>query len=272
MFFKSQPPSNWIKCQNCKNIIFKQELEENLYVCSKCNYHFNINAHYRIKITFDNFKELYQEIYPKDFLNFEDYSKKLKEDQQKTNLTDAIIVGYGYLKGDKNRYKVSVGVMDFNFRGGSMGSVVGEKIALISEYALKNDTPLIIFSSSGGARMQEGIISLMQMAKTVSAIKLLNKNRIPFINVITHPTTGGVAASFVGIADIILSEIGALIGFAGQRVIEQTIKQKLPPDFQTAEFCLKYGLIDNIVHRHNIPNTLLKFINSFYFYKNKIIN
>jgi len=270
MFFKSEKSNNWIKCEKCKNIIFKQDLEENLYVCPKCNYHFNINAYYRIKITFDDFVELYKDIYPKDFLNFEDYSKKLKEDQIKTNLVDTIIVGYGHLKGDKNRYIVSIGVMDFNFRGGSMGSVVGEKIALISEYALKNDTPLIIFSSSGGARMQEGIISLMQMAKTVSAIKLLNKNRIPFINVITHPTTGGVAASFVGIADIILSEIGALIGFAGQRVIEQTIKQKLPPDFQTAEFCLKYGLIDNTVHRHNISNTLLKFINSFYFYKIKL--
>ncbi len=267
MFFKTQNSNNWIKCEKCKTIIFKQDLEENLYVCTKCNYHFVINAHYRIKITFDSFYELFKEIYPKDFLNFDDYSKKLKEDQEKTNLTDAIITGYGCLKGDINKYKVSVGIMDFNFRGGSMGSVVGEKIALISEYALKNDTPLIIFSSSGGARMQEGIISLMQMAKTISAIKLLNKNRIPFINIITHPTTGGVAASFVGIADIILSEIGALIGFAGQRVIEQTIKQKLPPDFQTAEFSLKYGLIDNIVHRHNIPNILSKFINSFYFYK-----
>ncbi|MGB9638597.1 MAG: acetyl-CoA carboxylase, carboxyltransferase subunit beta [bacterium] len=269
MFFKSQNSSNWIKCEKCKSIIFKQDLEENLYVCNKCNYHFVINAHYRIKITFDNFVELYKEIYPKDFLNFDDYSKKLKEDQEKTNLSDAIIVGVGNIKNDQNKHKVSIGIMDFNFRGGSMGSVVGEKIALISEYALKNDTPLIIFSSSGGARMQEGIISLMQMAKTVSVIKLLNKNRIPFINVITHPTTGGVAASFVGIADIILSEPGALIGFAGQRVIEQTIKQKLPQDFQTAEFSLKYGLIDNIVHRHNIPSTLIKFINSFYFYKIK---
>ena len=268
MFFKSLSPSNWIKCEKCKNIIFKQDLEENQFVCNKCNYHFVISAEYRIKITFDYFEELFKELYPKNFLDFEDYSEKLKEDQIKTNLNDAIITGYGYLKGDKNKYKVSLGIMDFNFRGGSMGSVVGEKIALISEYALKNDTPLIIFSSSGGARMQEGIISLMQMAKTVSSIKLLNKNRIPFINVITHPTTGGVAASFVGIADIILSEVGALIGFAGKRVIEQTIKQKLPPDFQSAEFCLKYGLIDNIVHRHNIPSVLLKFIESFYFYKN----
>ncbi|MCS7244324.1 MAG: acetyl-CoA carboxylase carboxyltransferase subunit beta [Candidatus Calescibacterium sp.] len=260
--------NEWIKCESCGSIINRSDLEENLWICPKCGRHFYIGSKKRIDMYFCDFKEMYTMIKPLDFLNFEDYSEKLKKDSERIGIDDAIIVGIGYLKQDLEKScLIGVGVMDFGFRGGSMGSVVGQKISLISEYCYENEIPLVIFSASGGARMQEGIISLMQMAKTVGVINKLKKKRIPFINVVTNPTTGGVAASFVGIADIIVSEPGAIIGFAGQRVIEQTIKKKLPPNFQTAEFNLQNGLIDQIVDRKKMGDFIYRFVSSFYYWK-----
>lgn len=262
----------WVKCEKCSSIINKIDLEENLWICTKCNKHLYISARKRIEITFSDFKEMYQDIKPLDFLNFEDYSKKIKMDSQKLGIEDAIIVGTAYLREDIGKdYLIGVGVMDFGFRGGSMGSVVGQKIYLIAQYCYDNEIPLVIFSASGGARMQEGIVSLMQMAKTVSMINRLKSRRVPFINVVTNPTTGGVAASFVGLADIIISEPEAIIGFAGQRVIEQTIKRKLPPNFQTAEFNLENGLIDYVIDRRKIGTFILKFVSSFYKWKSKYV-
>ncbi|MEN3015574.1 MAG: acetyl-CoA carboxylase carboxyltransferase subunit beta [bacterium] len=259
--------NQWTKCDKCRQIISAVDLEENLWVCPKCNNHQYITATQRIQITFNHYQELFKDIKPKDFLNFEDYAEKLKKDAEKLGIEEAIVVGQAYLLPDQqNEYPICFGIMDFGFRGGSMGSVVGEKIALIAQVAYEKQQPLIIFSASGGARMQEGIIALMQMAKTVASINKLKQKKIPFINVVTNPTTGGVAASFVGIADIIISEPEAIIGFAGQRVIEQTIKKKLPPNFQTAEFNLSNGLIDQIVHRKKIPYFLLEFIKAFYFW------
>ncbi len=261
----------WVKCEKCGSIVNKIDLEENLFVCPKCNHHFYINSKKRIELTFCSFQEKFNSIKPVDFLNFDDYSEKLLKDSQKLGIDDAVIVGLGYLLDDvEKKYLVGVGVMEFGFRGGSMGSVVGEKISLIAEECYNQELPLILFSSSGGARMQEGIISLMQMAKTVGSIDKLKKNRIPFINVVVNPTTGGVAASFVGIADIIIAEPGAIIGFAGQRVIEQTIKKKLPPNFQTSEFNLNNGLIDCVIERKRIPSFLYQLVSSFYYWKNKI--
>jgi acetyl-CoA carboxylase carboxyl transferase subunit beta len=260
--------SEWIKCEKCKSIINKLDLEENYWICTKCNYHFTINSETRIKLFFSDFQELYTSIKPIDFLKFDDYEEKLKKDQEKLNIDDAVRVGLGYLKEDKEKkYLIGSAIMDFYFRGGSMGSVVGEKISLIAEECYDKELPLVIFSASGGARMQEGIISLMQMAKTVGVINKLRKKRIPFINVALNPTTGGVAASFVGIADIIVAETGALIGFAGQRVIEQTINKKLPPTFQTAEFNLENGLIDQVLSRKNLGSFIFKLIHSYYFWK-----
>lgn len=261
--------NEWVKCEKCKSIINKTDLEENYWVCPKCNFHFYIPSLQRIQITFSEFEELYKGIKTKDFLKFDDYDQKVKKDIEKLSIEEAVVVGKGYLKGDgKRNYLVGTAIMDFGFRGGSMGSVVGEKIALISEYCYENQIPLVIFSASGGARMQEGIISLMQMAKTVSLINKLKSKRIPFINVVTNPTTGGVAASFVGIADIIISEPGAILGFAGRRVIEQTIKKRLPDNFQTAEFNLNNGLIDAIIERKKIPSFLFNFISAYYYYHN----
>lgn len=258
----------WVKCEKCLFIINRADLEENLWVCPKCNYHFYITAQKRIEITFTNFQEYYKYIKPLDFLAFPEYHDKLIQDQKKLNLMDGIITGLGYIKEDiENNYLVAVAVMEFHFRGGSMGSVIGEKLALITEEAISREIPLIVFSASGGARMQEGIVALMQMAKTVSVINKLKSKRIPFINVALNPTTGGVAASFVAIADIIIAEPGAIIGFAGQRVIEQTIKKKLPPNFQSSEFNLNNGLIDQIVERKKIPLFLYNFIKAFYFWK-----
>ncbi len=261
--------NQWIKCEKCRSIISTPDLEENLFVCPKCNNHFYISARKTIEIMFQDFQELYSHIRSIDFLKFDDYEEKLKKDIEKLGINEAVVVGYGYLKIDRDKKnEIGCAVMDFGFRGGSMGSVVGEKISLIAEYCYQKELPLVIFSASGGARMQEGIISLMQMAKTVSVINKLKSKRIPFINVVTNPTTGGVAASFVAIADIIIAEPLATIGFAGQRVIEQTIKKKLPPNFQTSEFSLNNGLIDAIVHRKDLAQFILNFVSSFYFWKN----
>ena len=247
----------WVKCYNCNAQLTRKEFEKNQMVCPKCDYHFRINARTRINQIFDenSFKELYKNIRPTDPLNFidtESYIERQKKANKKTGLNDAIITGIGKING----YKTACAIMDFDYMGGSMGSVVGEKVTLIIEKALEEKLPVIIFTSSGGARMQESALSLMQMAKTSLAVSRLNDEKLLYITVLTEPTFGGVTASFGTLGDIIIAEKGARIGFAGRRVIEQTIRQKLPEDFQTAEYLLKYGQIDNVSRRHELKNTL----------------
>jgi acetyl-CoA carboxylase carboxyl transferase subunit beta len=255
----------WSKCNVCQEIIYKKELERNLNVCPKCSYHFPIQAQKRLAIVADDgsFKELDRELVPVDLIAFRDlkrYSDRLHEAQQKTGLNDAFITG----KCEINRLPAMVGVFEFDFLGGSLGSVVGEKIARMVEKAMDEKIGAIIFTSSGGARMQEGILSLMQMAKTSAALARLRKERLPYISVLTDPTTGGVTASFGMLGDIILAEPGALIGFAGPRVIKETIKADLPPGFQRAEYLLKHGMIDLIVERRRLKETLGKFLDLLY--------
>ncbi|MCL4427642.1 MAG: acetyl-CoA carboxylase, carboxyltransferase subunit beta [Deltaproteobacteria bacterium] len=260
------PEGLWIKCPSCSEIIYKKELERNLEVCPKCNYHFRLKALRRIEIIFDegSFKELFQDIKPADLLNFTDtkrYKDRLKEDADKTGLSDAVVAGEGNIHG----IRAASSIFDFNFMGGSMGMVVGEKIAKTFEYAITNKLPVIIFSSSGGARMQEGIHSLMQMSKTVALVSEFNRTGMPYISVMTDPTTGGVSASFATVGDVIIAEPKALIGFAGPRVIEKTIHQSLPEGFQRSEYLLEHGMIDMIVERKDLKdvlkNLLLLFIN-----------
>ena len=251
------PEGLWIKCPSCSEIIYKKELERNLEVCPKCNYHFRINADRRINITFDegSFKSLFEDITPQDLLDFTDtkkYRDRLKEDSKKTGLSDAVISGEGTI----DKIRVAATLCDFKLMGGSMGRVVGEKIAKTFEYAIQKKLPVIIFSSSGGARMQEGIFSLMQMAKTVAFVSEFQKVSLPYISVVTDPTTGGVSASFASLGDVIIAEPKALIGFAGPRVIEKTIHQSLPEGFQRSEYLLEHGMIDMIVERKDIKNTL----------------
>ena len=253
-----------VKCKNCNKETDPDELLINLNVCSNCGYHDYIGARERIQITSDegSFNEMAQDLNSVDFLNFYDlksYSSRLKEARLKSGLNEAIVVGDARING----FKTSLGVMDFSFMGGSMGSVVGEKIKIIADYSIANKLPLIIFCASGGARMQEGIMSLMQMAKTVSCINRLRENKIPYICLITNPTTGGVSASFAAIADIIISEPGTLFCFAGPRVVEQTIKKAVPPDFGSAERNLRNGQLDMIVERKNIKDILTRLLKLF---------
>lgn len=266
--FKPQPinPPNelWIKCNGCSELLYKKELLRNLYVCSKCNFHFRLSPYERIKITLDkkSFKEAFTDIFPSDFLHFKDikgYGERLKEASKETKLSDAIICGFGKIDGRD----VAIGIMDFSFMGGSMGSVVGEKIVLLSEKAASLSLPLIIFSASGGARMQEGMVSLFQMAKTAASISSFKKSGRPFISVLTDPTTGGVSASFAFLGDIIIAEPKALIGFAGPRVIEQTIRERLPEDFQRAESLLAHGMIDMVVERKELKKRLSSLLSLF---------
>ena len=253
----SIPEGLWIKCPSCSEIIYKKELERNLEVCPKCNYHFRLKAFRRIEIIFDegSFKELFRDIEPADVLNFTDtkrYKDRLKEDAEKTGLSDAVVAGEGNIHG----IRAASSIFDFNFMGGSMGRVAGEKIARTFEYAIANNLPVIIFSSSGGARMQEGIYSLMQMSKTVALVSEFNRTSMPYISVLTDPTTGGVSASFATIGDVIIAEPKALIGFAGPRVIEKTIHQSLPEGFQRSEYLLEHGMIDMIVERKDLRDVL----------------
>ena len=255
----------WSKCNVCNEIIYKKELERNLNVCPKCGYHFPISAQKRIAIVADDgsFRELDRDLAPVDPIHFRDtkrYLERLKEAQKKTGLKDAFITGKGNIQG----LPVMIGVFDFSFLGGSLGSVVGEKIARMVEKAMEERVGVIIFSSSGGARMQEGIISLMQMAKTTAALSLLRRERLPYISVLTDPTTGGVTASFGMLGDVIMAEPGALIGFAGPRVIKETIKTDLPPGFQRAEYLLKHGMIDLIVERRKLKGVLGRLLGLFY--------
>lgn len=244
----------WTKCNNCKEIIFNKKLVENLMVCPECNQHFRISARDRLAITIDgdSFQEFAVELYSEDPLKFPNYTDKLAKAKAKTGLNEAIISGEATIKG----FPVVIGVMDFSFMGGSMGSVVGEKITLAIEKSIETKKPLVLITTAGGARMQEGLISLMQMAKTSAAVKKLDNEGILYISVMTDPTSGGVTASFASLADIIIAEEGALIAFAGSRVIKQTISADLPEGFQRAEFLLEHGMVDMVVARHQIKSKL----------------
>jgi acetyl-CoA carboxylase carboxyl transferase subunit beta len=253
------PESLWVKCDGCKEIVYKKEIDRNLKICPKCNYHFRISARERLKLLADegSFVEMDEGLVSVDPLNFKDaisYKDRVKENQKKSGLKEAVISGDALIKG----YPVTLVIMDFFFMGGSMGSVVGEKVSRAAERSLETKQPLIIVSSSGGARMQEGIFSLMQMAKVAAAIGKLKDNGILYISVLCDPTFGGVTASFATLGDIIIAEPRSLIGFAGPRVIEQTIKQPLPDDFQRADFLLEHGLIDIVAGRKNLREILAK--------------
>lgn len=250
-------PDLWVKCVHCDAQLLKEDLENNGMVCPVCDYHFRINARKRIKQLFDenSFEELFTEIKPTDPLEFvdtESYKSRLERAHAKTGLDDAVITGIASIEGNK----VAAAVMDFDYMGGSMGSVVGEKVTRIIEKAIELRLPVLAITSSGGARMQESALSLMQMAKTSCAVSRLDDEKLLYINLLTEPTFGGVTASFGMLGDIIVAEQGARIGFAGRRVIEQTIRQKLPSDFQTAEYLLKYGQVDIVSARKDLRKTL----------------
>jgi len=254
-------PGLWIKCVHCAEQLPKKDLEDNGMVCPLCDYHFRIKARTRISQLFDenSFQEMFSEIRPTDPLNFvdtESYKTRIQQAKDKTGLDDAVITGIAKIDGQE----VATSVMDFEYMGGSMGSVVGEKVTRMMEEALKRKIPMLAITASGGARMQESALSLMQMAKTSCACARLDEAGILYITLLTEPTFGGVTASFGTLGDIIVAEQGARIGFAGRRVIEQTIRQKLPSDFQTAEYLLKFGQIDVISKRKDLKQTLSKIL------------
>ena len=259
---KEVPNNLWSNCPSCGNMIHHKDLNANLRVCLTCNYHFRITAEKRIEILFEknNFKEIELNKITDDPLNFNDkkkYKDRLKEYRKKTGRQDAFILGIGHIAEKKAIF----GFMNFNFMGGSMGRAVGEGIVMGAKKAIENKCPYIIFTSSGGARMQEGIISLMQMPRTVAAVELLNKNKTPYIVVLTEPTTGGVTASFAMLGDITIAEMGSTIGFAGKRVIQDTIREELPIDFQKAEYLYDHGMVDIVVHRKDLKNNLQTILN-----------
>jgi len=254
----------WTRCNNCQKILYKQDILENKNVCPACNFHFRLTARERLEILFDagKFEILDDNIFPVDVLHFEDtkkYSVRLAENTKKTGLNEAVINARGKIGG----IETIVSAMDFFFMGGSMGSVVGEKITRAIERACAEKLPLIIISCSGGARMQEGALSLMQLMKTSGALARLGQAKLPFISLLTDPTTGGTTASYGMLGDLNIAEPNALIGFAGPRVIEQTIKEKLPKGFQRSEFLLKQGLLDDVVERRNLRNYLIKTLSLF---------
>ncbi len=251
------PNGIWVKCDSCGEISYKKELEKNLWVCSKCDFHFRIKSRDYMDLILDGgelveYDENLEATDPLEFKDSKRYPDRIKESQRKTNLKDAIIAGIGKINGKE----VSFAVMEFGFIGGSMGSVVGEKVARAIERALSRRIPLVIVSCSGGARMQEGILSLMQMAKTSALLARLYDHRIPFVSVLTNPTTAGVMASYASLGDVIIAEPKALLGFAGPRVIQQTIKQDLPPGFQSSEFFLEHGFLDLISHRQDLKKNI----------------
>ena len=254
---KDMPGGLWIKCESCGAMLFRKEFEQKNRVCGTCGYHFTLPARERIALTVDagTFEELWANLRAQDVLDFNDrvpYAEKLVQTKQKTGEADAIVCGLGKVKG----FACALGVMNFQFLGGSMGMVVGEKIALLCELALEKKLPVVLFACSGGARMHEGAVSLMQMAKTCGALQRLNQAGIASISVMTHPTTGGVTASFASVCDLLIAEPGALIGFAGPRVIATTIKKELPKGFQRSEFLLEKGQIDRIVPRAQLRDEL----------------
>lgn len=262
---KSNFPSGlWKKCDGCSELVLQEEINNNLSVCPKCKYHYKYNARKRINLLLDenSFVELDQNIKSENPLHFVDkipYSVRLNNAIKKTSENDAFISGHGTINGTG----VQIGSFNFAFMGGSMGAVVGEKVTRLFERSLKTMEPAIVITSSGGARMQEGAFSLMQMAKTSVALQKLQKESIPYWVLLTDPTTGGVAASFAMLGDLLIAEPNALIGFAGPRVIQQTIKQELPQGFQRSEFLLKHGLIDSIVERHDLRDTFVRLTNFF---------
>lgn len=258
---KDMPDGLWMKCEACGEVIYNKQLKENFKVCPKCNYHFRMGAWERIDMLADDgsFSEYDKDIKSIDPLKFNDtkpYPQRILECQKKTGLTEAVITGEMGIDG----IPAVMGVLDFGFIGASMGSVVGEKICRAVEKAVEKKLPLIIVSSSGGARMQEGIFSLMQMPKTSASLALLSDKGLPYISVLTNPTTGGVSASFAFLGDIIIAEPKALIGFAGPRVIKQTIQEELPEGFQTSEFLLEHGMLDMIIQRAELKSTLVRLI------------
>ncbi len=255
---KEIPDGLWTKCEECSEVLYNKTLEENLKVCPKCNYHFTLGAYERINLLIDKdtFLEYDKDMIPDDPLDFKGpkaYKDKILQDQQSTGLKDAAVTGEGMLGANK----VIIAVTDSRFIMGSMGSVVGEKLTRATESATKNKLPLIIISGSGGgARMQEGMFSLMQMAKTSAALSYQRRNKLLYVSILTNPTMGGVMASFAGLGDITIAEPKALLGFTGPRVIEQTIRQKLPLGFQRSEFLLEHGMIDMIINRKNLKSAL----------------
>lgn len=255
---KEIPEGLWTKCEECSEALYIKTLEENMKVCPKCNYHFTLSAYERVKLLLDadTFKEYDKDMVSTDPLNFKgpkSYKEKLAQDQQATDMKDAVVTGEGLLNGKK----IILAVTDSRFIMGSMGSVVGEKLTRAIETAAKNNLPLIIVSGSGGgARMHEGMYSLMQMVKTSAALFYYRKKKLPYISILTNPTMGGVMASFAGIGDITIAEPKALLGFTGPRVIEQTIRQKLPAGFQKSEFLLEHGMIDLIINRKQLKQQL----------------
>ena len=247
----------WVKCNSCNEIIYRKVIERNLQVCPKCNYHFQIPARKRIDCVVDpgTFAEYDEDLVSTDPLEFKDlkrYPLRVKESQQATGQKDAIICGEGKIEGQP----VMIAIFEFNFMGGSLGSVVGEKITRLIERAIEKRMGVVIFCASGGARMQEGILSLMQMAKTSAALSKLREARVPYISVLTDPTTGGVSASIAMLGDVIIAEPKAMIGFAGPRVIKETIRAELPEGFQRAEYLLQHGMVDLIVERKDLRHTL----------------
>lgn len=258
------PDNLWIKCKGCGEILFKKELEKDLHICPKCGYHFRLGSNSYIPILADDnsYSELFANLTstdPLDFKTNKKYSDQLKEARKRTGLKEACRIGHARIDG----YPVILGAMDFGFIGGSMGSVVGEKVSRGIDAARDNNCPLVLVSSSGGARMQEGVLSLMQMAKTSSKLSLISEEGPLFISILTDPTTGGVTASFGMLGDVIIAEPGALVGFAGPRVIKQTIGQDLPEGFQRSEFLLEKGFIDMIVERSKMKSEVSKLIRFF---------
>ena len=256
---KDSPSDLWTNCNKCNLMLYKSEHKDNLFVCSHCDNHMNMDVENRLKNLFDD--KTYELINipfenndPLKFKDLKKYSDRIKAAQKKTDQKDAAIVA----KGNIGNIEVVVFILDFNFMGGSMGQFVGEAFKIGCEKSVELKCPFISVSSSGGARMQEGIVSLMQLPKTVAAVNMLDQHKIPYISVLTHPTTGGVSASFARLGDIIIAEKGSMIGFAGKRVIEETIKEQLPEDFQTAEYLLDHGMIDMVVHRKELSQTLSK--------------
>ena len=256
---KDSPSELWTNCNICNLMLYKSEHKDNLFVCSHCDNHMNMDVENRLNNLFDD--KTYELINipfenndPLKFKDLKKYSDRMKAAQKKTNQKDAAILA----KGNIGNIEVVVFILDFNFMGGSMGQFVGEAFKIGCEMSVELKCPFISVSSSGGARMQEGIVSLMQLPKTVAAVNVLDQHKIPYISVLTHPTTGGVSASFAMLGDIIIAEKGSMIGFAGKRVIEETIKEQLPEDFQTAEYLLDHGMIDMVVHRKELSQTLSK--------------
>ncbi|HUA67507.1 MAG TPA: acetyl-CoA carboxylase, carboxyltransferase subunit beta [Candidatus Saccharimonadales bacterium] len=258
------PEGLWTKCPACETMVFDKELDENLKVCPKCEFHFPIGARERIHSLVETctFEEMDAEMTSMDPLEFVDktpYPKRVQEHQTTTGLKDAVLTGICKI----GAHRVALGVMDFNFIAASLGSVVGEKLTRLVERATEKELPVIIISTSGGARMQEGMLSLMQMAKTSAALAYHAQRRLPYLSVLTHPTTAGVMASYASLGDLILAEPGAMIGFAGPRVIKDTTQAELPPGFQTAEFLLDHGLIDAIVPRKEMKQSFAEYLDFF---------